>query len=152
MLDDIDMKIINLLQKNARLPNAEIARFIGMAPSATLERLRKLEEQGYITGYEARVNPSRVGLGLLAFVFVKATGPDDCGEQLARIPEVQEVHNIAGEDCYIVKVRTKGTEELAKVLREKFRTIPSIISTKTTVVLTTIKESGRLPLPDFDGE
>lgn len=152
MPDDIDFKIINLLQQNARMPNVEIARFIGMAPSATLERLRKLEEHGFVTGYEARVNPHKVGLGLLAFVFVKATGPDDCGELIARIPEVQEVHNIAGEDCYLVKVRTKGTEELARVIREKIRSIPSIVSTKTTIVLTTLKESGQLPLPDLDGE
>lgn len=148
MADHIDLKIIKLLQHNARISNAEIARAVGMAPSATLERLRKLEEQGVILGYETRVNPKELGLDLLAFVFVNVTGSEDVGERLAQIPEVQEVHNIAGEDCYLVKVRTRDTAELATVLREKFRGIDPGISTKTTVVLTSLKESSMLPLPE----
>lgn len=151
MRDDIDLKILSLLQQNARLPNVDIARQVGMAPSATLERLRKLEEQEIITGYEARVNPQKMGMDLLAFIFVKATGPDDCGEQIAAIPQVQEVHNIAGDDCYLVKIRTKSTEDLARIIREKIKSIPSILSTKTTIVLTTVKESCQLPLSCDDG-
>ena len=68
MIDDVDEKILNILQENARTPNAEIARRVGMAPSAVLERLRKLEERGVIEGYAVRVRPKAVGLGLLAAV------------------------------------------------------------------------------------
>ena len=152
MLDDIDKKIITLLQQNARIPNAEIARQIGMAPSAILERIRKLEEQGVILGYEAKLNPKALGLGLLAFVFIKAEKPDRTGELLGNIPGVQEVHNIAGEDCFLVKVRTEGTEELGKLLHDEFRNVGSVTGTKPTIVLTTLKETAQLVIPEASAE
>ncbi|HEX7937447.1 MAG TPA: winged helix-turn-helix transcriptional regulator, partial [Gemmatimonadaceae bacterium] len=67
----MDRRIVSLLQQDARLPNAEIARRVGMAPSATLERLRKLEERGVIQGYEVRLDPRKIGLGLTAFIYVR---------------------------------------------------------------------------------
>src|SRR5574341_833488 len=109
MIDGIDLQILNILQQNARVTNADIARHIGMAPSAVLERMRKLETRGLICGYEARLNPKELGLGLLAFIFVRTDegpGKPETGPLLAEIPEVQEVHHIAGEDCYLVKIRT----------------------------------------------
>src|SRR5262245_31048328 len=108
MFDEIDLQILNILQQNARISNAEIARQVGMAPSAVLERIRKLETRGVIQGYEARINPESLGLHLLAYVFVRSEerlGDKHTGELLAQIPEVQEVHHIAGEDCYLAKVR-----------------------------------------------
>ena len=72
MIDEIDIQIVEILQQNARTPNAEIARQVGMAPSAILERIRKLEERGVILGYSARVNPEAFGLGLMAYVLVRA--------------------------------------------------------------------------------
>src|SRR5881409_379413 len=108
MIDEMDRRILSLLQQDARLPNAEIARRVGMAPSATLERLRKLEERGVIQGYEVRLDPRKIGLGLTAFINVKAQdkqGELDTGERLKQHPNVLEVHHIAGEDCYLVKVR-----------------------------------------------
>ena len=71
MIDEMDRRILSLLQQDARLPNAEIARRVGMAPSATLERLRKLEERGVIQGYEVRVDPRKLGLKVTAFIMVK---------------------------------------------------------------------------------
>ena len=71
MIDETDRQILNILQENARTPNAEIARQVGMAPSAVLERVRRLETKGVIEGYETRLNPEALGLGLLAFVFVR---------------------------------------------------------------------------------
>src|ERR687897_997739 len=72
MIDEMDRRILSLLQQDARLPNAEIARRVGMAPSATLERLRKLEERGVIQGYEARLDARKLGLGLTAFIYIRA--------------------------------------------------------------------------------
>ncbi len=149
-MDDIDVKIVDMLQQNARIPNAEIARRVNMAPSAVLERIKKLEERRVIREYGTRLDPAAVGLGLLAFVAVKADycGSSDTGQMLAAIPGVLEVHNVAGDDCYLVKVRTRDTEHLGRLLSEQFRNIPAIRSTKTTIVLATVKETDSLPLPE----
>ncbi len=149
MIDEIDRKIAAIVQENARTSNTEIARQVGMAPSATLERLRKLESQGIIRGYKAQINPTAAGLGLLAYAFIRANervGVDNVGKELAAIPEVLEVHHIAGEDCYLVKIRTANTEELGRLLREKMGSIESVTSTRTTIVLSTIKETTDLPI------
>lgn len=149
MIDAVDRKILEILQTNARISNAEIARRVDMAPSAVYERIKKLEERGVICGYTSRLDARALGLGLLAFIFVRAEeGVGDTGtaELLARIPEVQEVHHIAGEDCYLVKVRTADTEALGQLLREQFGTLESVRSTRTTIVLETTKETNGLPL------
>lgn len=149
MIDSTDREILTIVRETARISNVEIARKVGMAPSAILERLRKLEAKGVIGGYEARLSPKALGLGLLAFVFVKADdrpGSEGSGKALSQIPEVLEVHHIAGEDCFLVKVRTADTESLGRLLRERFGAIPSIRSTRTTIVMNTIKETAQLPL------
>jgi Lrp/AsnC family transcriptional regulator, leucine-responsive regulatory protein len=149
MTDEIDRQILTILQQNARTSNADIARQLDMAPSAILERIRKLELRGAIQGYEARIQPSALDLGLLAFIFVRADEPLACldaGRQLAAIPGVQEVHHITGEDCYLVKVRVANTEALGQILRERFGAIPSVRSTRTTIVLSTLKETASLPI------
>ena len=153
MLDATDAKILSMLQKNARTPNAQIARRVGMAPSATLERIRKLEQQGLILGYEARLDPRALGLGTLAFVMVRAEerlGEEKAATVIAEIPGVEEVHHIAGEDCYLVKVRAESTEALGRLLREQFGAIDAVRSTRTTIVLGTVKESTHLPI-SLDG-
>ena len=149
MIDEIDWQILSILQENSRTSNAEIARQVGMAPSGIFDRVRKLEERGIISEYSARLNPKAVGLGLLAFIFVRSeeqVGSGETAALLAKIPEVQEVHHIAGEDCYLVKVRTADTDSLGQLLREKFGTIKSVRSTRTTIVLSTKKETAGLPL------
>jgi Lrp/AsnC family transcriptional regulator, leucine-responsive regulatory protein len=153
MIDEMDRRILSLLQQDARLPNAEIARRVGMAPSATLERLRKLEERGVIQGYEVRLDPRKLGLGLTAFIFVRAakSGETETGEKLKQHPNVLEVHHIAGEDCYLVKVRATDTEDLGRMLRADFGAMPNVISTRTTIVLGTLKESSRMPVPEEPG-
>lgn len=150
MIDEIDRQILNILQQNARTPNAEIARQVGMAPSAVLERIRKLESRGVIQGYEARIDPEALGLNLLAFVFVRADDRSgtSAGEELARIPEVQEVHHIAGEDCYLAKVRVRDAKTLGRLLRERFAGSGTVTSTRTTVVLESLRETSLLPLPE----
>lgn len=154
MLDEIDRKILMILQANARTANAEIARQVGMAPSAILERIRRLEERGVIEGYGLRLNARAVGAGLTAFVFVRTDeglGGTKTAAALASIPEVQEVHHVAGEDCFMAKVRVADTEALARLLRERFGAIGLIRSTRTTIVLDTVKETAGLALPGAEG-
>ncbi len=146
MIDEIDSQILNIIQQDARISNVEIARQVGLAPSAVLERVKKLEERGVIQGYATEINPKAVGFGLTAFVFVRTSFCGSIGELLAEIPEVLEVHDIAGEDCYLLKVRAKNTDELGKFFREKLKNLSEIISTRTTIVLQTIKETTALPI------
>ena len=97
----------------------------------------------------ARVDPKAAELGLLAYIFVRSddsAGEDDAAQVLAALPEVQEVHHVAGEDCFLVKVRTRDTDALGALLRDRVKCIPSVRSTRTTIVLDTIKESAMLPL------
>jgi Lrp/AsnC family leucine-responsive transcriptional regulator len=149
MIDGTDAIILNILQSSARTSNAEIARQVGLAPSAVFERIRKLEERGVIEGYAARIQPKAIGLPLLAFVFVRADdkpGAEQTARRVAEIPEVLEVHHVAGEDCFLAKVRAADTESLGRLLRERLGGIASITSTRTTIVLNTVKESAALPI------
>jgi Lrp/AsnC family leucine-responsive transcriptional regulator len=149
MIDETDRQILSILQQNARTSNAEIARQVAMAPSAVLERIRRLEARGVIQGYEARISPEALGLNLLAFVFVRSTdfdGEAKTAELLAGIPEVLEAHHIAGEDCFLLKVRSPDAKTLGRLLRERIGATGSIQSTRTTIVLETVREESRLPL------
>ncbi|HSD72569.1 MAG TPA: Lrp/AsnC family transcriptional regulator [Thermoanaerobaculia bacterium] len=149
MINDLDRQILTILQKSARTSNAEIARQVGLAPSAVFERIRKLEERGVIRSYGAQLDPRAVGLGLVAFTFVRSNdrpGGVQTAEKLAEIPEVLEVHHVAGEDCFLVKVRAADTESLGRLLRERLGKIGTITSTRTTIVLETVKETVELPI------
>jgi Lrp/AsnC family leucine-responsive transcriptional regulator len=151
MIDEIDKQILNILQQDARIANAEIARQVGLAPSAVLERIRKLEDRGVIKGFETKLDAAAVDYGLTAFVAVRTH--DCCSETdkfLAEIPEVLEVHDVAGEDSYFLKVRVKNTEHLSRLLRERLKNVPNVASTKTTIVLQTIKETTALPIMDSE--
>ena len=153
IIDEIDARILNILQNNARTQNADIARKLKLAPSGVLERIRKLERQGIIQSYETRIDSRAVGAGLVAFIFVTTDAPAgdlQVAKKIAGIPEVQEVHSVAGEDCYLVKLRVANTDELAELMRKRFRNLKSIRSTRTTIVLETVKETMRfaLKVPD----
>ena len=151
MLDARDLQILSILQSDARASNAEIGRVLGIAPSAVLERVRKLERRGVITGYSARVAPGALGQDLLAFVFVQVDeGPGESrvGDRIGAIPEVQEVHHVAGEDCYLVKVRCASPEALGRLLRDRFGGLEEVTRTRSTIVLGTLKESTALVVPE----
>ncbi len=149
MLDSIDAQIANILQNDARTSNADIARQLGMAPSAILERIRKLEQRGIIWGYAARLNAEAFGCDLLAFIFMRVEerlNSQETGNLIASFPEVQEVHHVAGEDCYLIKVRVANTQALGHLLRERFGAISGVHSTRTTIVLSTLKEAIQIPI------
>jgi Lrp/AsnC family leucine-responsive transcriptional regulator len=149
--DDIDAQILEALQQNGRVPQVEIARTVGLAPSAVLERMRKLEARGVIRGYSTMIDPKAAGLGLLAFIAVRtAEAPEEedaVAVTLAEVPEVLEVHHVAGDDCFLVKVRARDAEHLGELLKTRIGRIRGVRSTRTTIVLGTIKETQKLPLP-----
>ena len=152
-MDPIDTEIVRRLQDNARETQADIARAVGLAPSAVLERIRKLEGRRLIQGYAAELNAKALGLGMLAFVAVRteeAGSENRIAHALSECAEVLEVHHVAGDDCYLIKVRARDAEHLGQLLRTRFGSIPGVRSTRTTIVLETIKETWRLPLPQND--
>lgn len=153
MIDEKDARLLELLQKDGRMTNVELARAVELTPSATLERVRKLEERGLIKGYTATLDPHALGLGLVAFIFVRVDEINDqfgcaekTAEELAALPSVLELHHLAGEDCFLVKVRARDTDDLYRILKEEFGPFKAIRSTRTTIVLRTVKETQRLPV------
>src|SRR6185295_13825837 len=146
MINGIDVEIVKILQKNARISNAEIARKVGLAPSAVFERVRKLEEKGIIRGYHADVDPHAVELGQLAFMFIRSNDRPGAVGTAAQLPEILELHHVAGEDCFLAKVRARDAEALGRLLRDRLSRIESITSTRTTIVLEICKETVELPI------
>lgn len=150
-LDNTDLQILERMQDNARISNADLARELNMAPSAVLERVKKLEQKNVIIRYSARINPAAVQQKLVAFMFIRSSEGFTCSSQtaknLAQIPEIQEVHHIAGEDCFLVKIRTTDAASLMELMRNSLQKIPNIASTKTTIVLETVKEEQQLVIP-----
>lgn len=150
-IDELDLMILNILQDDGKVSNAEIARKVGKAPSAVLERVRKLRRNGTIKGYECIVDHKILGRALTAFTSIRVeegVGATEVGGRLAELPEVLEVHYTAGRDSYLVKVRVEDTEALQATLA-KFGTIAAVRDTNSTIVLTTVKESRVIPLPSI---
>ena len=141
-LDNTDQKILRILLKDASKSKAEIARSVGLTPTAVFERLRKLQERGVIKGYTVRLDPYSLGMKLLAYVFVSEIKPvtaKKTGPLLARLPNVQEVHRVAGRDCFLLKVRADDTDALTRVLDE-IGGLKSVGNVQTTIVLETFLE------------
>jgi Lrp/AsnC family transcriptional regulator, leucine-responsive regulatory protein len=132
------------------MAQTDVAKAVGLAPSAVLERIRKLEARGAIRGYVALVDPHVVDQRMLAFVAVRtsAVGEEErvVAERLAAIPEVLEVHFVAGDDCLLLKMRARDAEHVGELLRHQVSTVPGVRSTRTTIVLGSMKESPRLPV------
>lgn len=155
MIDEISLKILKILQEKARIPNVEVARQVNMAPSAVLERVRKLEKQGIIDGYEVILNPKQLKRDLVAFIRVYPTTPANSstiGEALAQISEIQEAHLITGADCFLVKARVGDVSALGELLDKKISTIEGVSRTQTSVALSTLKETSRIPLDSIEIE
>jgi Lrp/AsnC family transcriptional regulator, leucine-responsive regulatory protein len=152
MIDDIDRKIVSLLQANAHLSNAEMALSVGLTASSVFERVKKLEQRGVITGYVAKVDPAKLGKPLLAFMRLTlgATQSDDVtsalsliGEFADREPDILECYDVAGEDCLILKLRAAGPPELRRLIAS-IRDCTKSARTITSLVLGTIKEKGAI--------
>lgn len=148
-MDTTDYKILTILQKKARVPNVEVARQVGMAPSAVLERIRKLEKQGIIDGYEVKLNPVAMDRSLAAFIHVDVAAGADVnavGETLAAIADLQEVHMVSGQNGFLAKTRIQDTDALGRLVAQLHQTVPGIAGIQSTVALRSLKETMRLPI------
>ena len=142
-MDALDYRILDMLQRDGRATQLEISRTVGLSQPAVAERIRKLEERGVITGYAARVDAARLGKDITAFIGVTIEHPkyfEGFSKKVMAMPEVLEAHRVAGQDSYILKVKTANTKTLDQLLVETLRTISGVTRTHTTIVLTSIKE------------
>ena len=149
-MDSIDRQLLTILQHEGDATKAELARRVALTSPAVLERLKKLRERGILRRTTAVIDPELVGFSCLAFVQVQSDPPrtDELARELAQVDGVQEVHHVAGDDCFLVKVRTADTQDLARFLREKLGALELVTSTRSTIVMETFKETAGLPLPE----
>ncbi|GAC1418825.1 MAG: Lrp/AsnC family transcriptional regulator [Candidatus Velthaea sp.] len=138
-LDALDLQLVEALQRNARSTFAELGTIVGLKAPAVHERVKRLETRGYLRGYAAQVDNRRLGYELTAFVGV-ITAPektyDEFTEQIAMQPEVLEMHSVAGDETFLIKVATRSTGHLDDFL-SRIKRIPGISRTRTTIVLST---------------
>ena len=154
-IDKIDRRILSILQGDGRIANVELAERIGLSPTSVGERLKRLQRDGVVEGYGARLNPHRLGLGLLVFVEVlldKTTS--DVFERFARAvqnaPEVLECHMVAGGFDYLLKTRVQDMEEYRRVRGDKIAALRGVRHTQTYFVLVEVKSTHALPIRGSD--
>ena len=150
-LDRIDRKILSILQEDGRIANVELAERIGLSPTSIGERLKRLQREGFVEGYGARLNPHRLGLGLLVFVEVllDKTTPDvfeKFAEAVRRAPQVLECHMVAGGFDYLVKTRVADMAAYRGFLGDTLLSLPGVKETRTYAVMEEVKTDGPLPL------
>lgn len=149
ILDTNDCKIVKRLMAQARTTWAELGTLLQLSAPAVAERVRKLEEAGVIKGYSAIIDPDRIGCGLAALIFVTLERPEQRKAFLHKInslAEIQECHHITGEEDYVLKVRCTSTSDLERLISEEIKSLPGIIKTKTTIILSTVKETTMMPI------
>lgn len=147
MIDEIDKKIIAMAQVNGRASYNEFGEAVGLSVSAVNERLKKLQTQGVIAGWGARINPQVIGLDILAFIYIEIDTPQHENEftkQLNQLSEIEECHHVTGEWSYLMKVRAHNIAELEILLSEKIKSIKGIIKSHTIISLSSPKESGAI--------
>jgi Lrp/AsnC family leucine-responsive transcriptional regulator len=141
--DSIDYKLIEILQQNARITQLELAAEVGLSQPAVAERIRKLELEGIIIAYSARVDGRKLGKDITAFIGVGVSHPKfnkAFAKKIAAMHEVLECHHVTGKDSYLLKIKTENTEKLDELISVKLRTIPGVTRTQTTIVLSSVKE------------
>jgi Lrp/AsnC family transcriptional regulator, leucine-responsive regulatory protein len=148
-LDEIDRRLLDELQGDCKLSLQALGEIVDLSAPAVLDRVRKLEQAGVITGYHAIIDGKRVGLDITAFIGVSINYPKDIDrflEHLAAKPEVLECHHITGGHTLLLKIKTEDTASLEKLI-SSLRWIEGVTRTETMVVLSTATEHGKVPLP-----
>lgn len=151
-LDQTDRKVLDILQEYAKITNADLSKKIGLSPAPTLERVKKLEISGIIKSYHAKLDPELVGLGVSTIVMVTLVGhkkqvTDSFVEKVKDIPEIMECHHITGDGDFLLKVISKDITSYQKLLLEVINEIEEVANTKSMVILSTFKDSKKLPIP-----
>jgi Lrp/AsnC family leucine-responsive transcriptional regulator len=147
-MDEIDRKIVHALVDNARISWAELGEHAKLSAPAAAERVRRLEADGVVRGYVARLDPDAVGRGVAAWIAVTLEKPAHRARFVRWVQasdDVQECHHVAGEDDYVLKVRVASTSALESLISDGIKGLDGIARTRTTVVLSTIKEGALMP-------
>lgn len=142
-IDETDVQILELLQTHGRIKRNRIAEHVGLSVPSVSERMRKLEERGVVTGYHATVDAKRLHIDICVFIRVMVDGSEHYAgfvERACAMEEVQEVHSVTGEGSHILKVRTRSTTTLERLLSE-IQSWPGVRGTSTSIVLSTFKET-----------
>jgi Lrp/AsnC family leucine-responsive transcriptional regulator len=150
-LDDIDRRLLQLLQEDDRLALAELSKRVGVAASTLNDRIKRLVSQGQITGFHARLSSEALGLDLLAFMLVGWSNPKVEQQFLKKVrasPSVLECHHVTGAWNYLLKVRIKSTKNLETFLSSTIEAVPGVERTDTLIALSTAKETWTLSVPD----
>ncbi|RPG64248.1 MAG: Lrp/AsnC family transcriptional regulator [Flammeovirgaceae bacterium TMED290] len=150
-VDSIDRKILNILQKNAKITNAKLSNEIGLSPAPTLERVRKLETSGIISGYHAKLDNSKIGLNVSTYVMVSLKSHNKKNldlfiDKIKNVENIVECHHITGSGDFILKVVAKDIESYQKLMLEKVSEIESTDSLQSMVILSTFKDNKVMPL------
>ena len=151
-LDKIDRKILEILQRSAKITNAQLSKDIGLSPAPTLERVKKLENLGVINSYHAKLDTAKIGLGVTTFVLVTLKGHnreniEQFIEEIQKVDEVIETHHITGAGDFILKIISKDIPSYQKLMLEKVSDIKVIDNMQSMVVLSTFKDSKVMPIP-----
>ena len=152
-MDPIDYQILDLLQRDARTTQVQIAEAVGLSQPSVADRIRKLDQSGAVLGYVARLDPRAMGNDIRAFIGVRISHPrhhDAFTRRILQIPEVQECHRVAGLDSYLLKIVSRNTETLDHLISGVIRRIAGVTRTTTTIVLATVKESTAVPLQETE--
>lgn len=152
-LDKIDRKILNILQDNAKITNAKLSQEIGLSPAPTLERVKKLENSGIIKSYHAQLDQQMIGLGVSTFVHVQLVSHkkgfiDAFVEKINQIDEVVECHHITGQGDFILKIVAPDINSYQQLMIDVICEIPEIDDLQSTVILSTMKDSKVMPIPE----
>jgi Lrp/AsnC family leucine-responsive transcriptional regulator len=150
-LDRIDRKILEILQRQGRIPMTELAQQIGLSTSPCTERVRRMEREGVITGYHARIDPQAIGKTLLVFVEITLSSKsadvfDKVRTELLHVPEVMECHLVSGGFDYLVKARLRAMSDYRRLLGDLLKKLPVTAESNSYVVMEEVKESLYLPL------
>jgi Lrp/AsnC family leucine-responsive transcriptional regulator len=149
-LDEIDLKILKMLQENGRIKRNEIAQATGLSVPSVSERMKKLEDAGIIKGYTAILDSKKLGKDITAFVFVSIDSSKNYPlfiERVMDVDEILECHSITGEGSHLLKVKTENTSTLEKLLA-RIQSWPGVTGTRTNIVLSTIKETTKIKILD----
>ncbi len=151
--DRIDRKILGFLQDHGRASNLELAEAASLSPAQSHRRHRRLEEQGFIAGYETRLNAARIGLNVVAFIHVameKGHIRDlkSFTDAIVELPEVLECYSVTGDFDYVIKVVARDLKSLSQFLMDKLMRLPGVNSVRSSVCLDEIKCTSALPLPE----
>ncbi len=148
MLDDLDIKVLKILQKEGRTKRNELAEAVGLSIPAISERLHKLEEKKVIEGYFAKLNRNAFGYDIMAYILVVMESSKyykSLISHVEKLPQILECHSVLGEGSHLLKAISKNTESLEKLLSE-IQSWPGVMATKTTFVLSTIKETTEIDI------